>query len=140
MATYITVADMRDEMLDRVAADHLVLPDLAFTDSDIEWAMKACARKFNSLSPMVMTVTWDKLPFDTSVFADGVAWALLRRWHRNVSMNDYDYSADGVNANVQGSLLRNLEKLQDKLEAEFVESSIALKLHLNLESAYGQIG
>jgi hypothetical protein len=140
MSDFITVPDVREDMYDRMAEDHLVLADLAFTDDDIEWSMKACARKFNSIKPMVVHTTWDHLPINTSVFMDGVAWALVRRWHRNVSMNDYDYSAGGVTANVQGSLLRNLEKLRDKLEQDFVGGATDLKMAINLEGAYGVIG
>ncbi len=140
MSNYITVADMREDMYDRMADDHLVLVDLAFTDGDIEWAMKACARKYNSIKPLVTSVTWDHLPVTTSVFMDGVAWALIRRWHRNVSMNDFDYAAGGVSANVQGSLLKNLERLRDKLEQDFVSGATDLKTAINLDAAWGVIG
>lgn len=140
MGSYITVADVREEMLDRQAEDHLVLSDLAFTDADIEWGMKACARKFNSQPPLGFEVTWETLPINSTVFLDGVAWALIRRWHRNVSMNDMDYQAGGVTANVQGTLLKNLEKLRDKLEAEFMEAAKTLKVTANLEDAWGNIG
>ncbi len=140
MADYITVADVREDMLDRTAEDHLVLIDLAFTDLDIEWAMKNSARKFNSIKPLGFSVTWDKLPLNSSVFMDGVAWSLVRRWHRNVSMNDYDYSAGGVQASVQGSLRKNLEALMLKLEKDFIEAATDLKVTVNLEGAWGQIG
>lgn len=136
----ITVADVRDDMYDRQAEDHLVLADLAFTDADIEWGMKSCARKFNSVRPVEISVAWDALPADTSVFFDGVAWALLRRWLRNVSLNDYNYTAGGVQANVQGSLRANLERLVLKLEQEFVDSATNLKVTSNLNDAWGPIG
>lgn len=140
MSHIITVADVREDMLDRQAEDHLVLTDLAFTDDDITWAMKACARKFNSIKPIGICIAWDALPMSTSVFFDGVAWALVRRWHRNVSMNDLDYAAGGVQANVQGSLLKNLERIRDKLEQDFVTSATDLKVSSNLDDAWGQIG
>jgi hypothetical protein len=140
MPDVITIADVREDMLDRQAEDHLVLTDLAFTDPDIEWAMKACMRKFNSIRPIGISVMWDALPINTSVFFDGIAWALCRRWHRNVSMNDFDYAAGGVNASVQGSLLKNLERLRDKLEQDFVESATNLKVSSNLDDAWGVIG
>lgn len=140
MGNYITVADVREDMMDRMAEDHLVLTDLAFTDADIQWAMQACARKFNSLKPMCCSVTAETLPLNSSVFLDGVAWALVRRWHRNVSFNDYQYSAGGVSANVQGNLLRNLENLRNKLEQEFVQGATDLKITINIDGAFGQIG
>ena len=138
--SYITVADVREDMMDRTAEDHLVLTDLAFTDADIEWAMRSCARKFNSIRPLGFDVTETTLPRNSSVFFDGIAWALYRRWHANVSVNDLDYSAGGVNASVQGSLLKNLAALKDKLEQEFIEYATHLKVTVNLEGAWGQIG
>lgn len=140
MAHTITVAEVREELKDRAAEDHLVLIDLAFTDEDIEWAMKACARKFNSIRPLGITVCWDGLPSNTSVFFDGITWALIRRWHMNVGMNDYDYSAGGVTANVQGSRRKNLEALRDKLEQQFLESATDLKVTANLADAWGGVG
>jgi hypothetical protein len=136
----ITVAMVRDDVLDRVPEDHLVLADLAFKDPDIEWAMQWCARKFNSLKPIGIYVEWDKLPATTTVFFDGIALALIRRWHRNVAMNDYGYNAGGVTANVQGDLKQNLEKLRDKLEQDFVSAATDLKISSNLDDAYGVIG
>ena len=140
MGNYIVIEDVREEMMDRSHEDHLVLADLAFTDHDIVWAMKACARKFNSIQPYSTQACYDKLPVNSSVFMDGIAWALYRRWHRNVSVNDYDYAAGGVTANVQGNLLKNLERLRDKTEQEFIQHAQELKLHINLNHAYGQIG
>lgn len=140
MARPITIADVRDEMMDRSAEDHLVLADLAFTDEDIVWAMGACARKFNSLQPYSRWVEAERLPKDTNVFFDGIAWALYRRWHGNVAVNDYDYDAGGVSARVQGSLLKNLEALRDRALKDFVEAATAFKVSANISDAYGQIG
>jgi hypothetical protein len=140
MAAPISIDDVREEMLDREADDHLVLAKLAFEDTDIEYAMKACARTFNSFQPYVGNATWDNLPLNSSVFFDGIAWALFRRWHRNVSMNDLDYSAGGLEANVQASLLKNLEGLREESWDKFEKRSMELKIHMNLADAYGIIG
>jgi hypothetical protein len=137
---HITIADVREDMLDRQAEDHLVLTDLAFTDDDILWAMKSAARKYNSLRPLGYDVRWDRLPEHTSLFFDGIAWALLRRWQRNVAMNDLDYEAGGMSASVHGSLNKNLSRLVEKLEQEFVEAATALKTTLNVRAAFGKIG
>jgi hypothetical protein len=137
---YITVAEVREEMLDRQAEDHLVLADLAFTDEDIEWAMRRCAREFNTVRPMTTNVTWDKLPDETTVFFDGIAWALLARWRRNVAMNDLDYNAGGVAASVQGTLLKNLDRLVQELSDKFIRSATDMKLTDNLNQAWGRIG
>ena len=136
----MTSAYGREDMLDRAAEDRLVLADLAFTDLDITYGMKACARKWNGIKPIGLHVTEDTLPINTSVFFDGIAWGLYKRWHRNVSVNDYDYSAGGVSANVQGNLLRNLKALKDDLEREFVTAATDLKISANLDSCWGNIG
>jgi len=136
----ITVEDVREEMLDRQADDHLVLADLAFTDADIVWAMKHCARKFNSLKPYVCVVTYDQLSAETTMFFDGIAWALLRRWRRNAAMNDLDFASGGVTAKVQGSLVENLTRMVDELEEQFVSAATDFKVIANLDGAYGQIG
>jgi len=138
--SYITIADVREEMMDREAEDHLVLADLAFTDDDILWAMRSCARKFNSIKPLGFDVCDDKLPRNSSVFFDGIAWALYRRWHGNVSLNDYQYQAGGVNANVQGELKKNLEKLRDDMAQEFTTAATDLKVTANISGAFGNIG
>lgn len=140
MPDYITIAEVREDILDRTAEDHLVISDLAFTDDDITWAMKACARKFNSIPPLCWSVTWDCLTQTTNVFYDGIAWALFRRWMRNASINDFQYSAGGVTSNVQGSLLTNLERTVAKLEKEFVETATNLKIAINIADAFGPIG
>lgn len=141
MSNYITIADVREDLLDRKADDHLVLGDLAFTDPDIEWGMKACVRKFHALKPFVYTnLTWETMPINSSVFFDGIAWALIRRWRRNVAMNDLDYSAGGVNAKVQGNLTDNLAKLQAELETEFGRDATDLKVSLNVQEGFGPIG
>lgn len=126
--------------MDRTYDDHLVLIDLAFTDVDIEWAMKACARKFNSIKPIFYSIDPEKMPMSTSTFLDGCAWALLRRWARNARMNDIDYQAGGVSASVQGKLIKNLSDEVAKLEQDFVSSSMDLKMTANIRDAFGQIG
>ena len=140
MSNVITIEDVREEMLDRQAEDHLVLADLAFTDTDIEWAMKSCARKFNSIRPLGIEVCWDGLPINSSVFLDGVSLALYKRWLRNVSVNEFDYDAGGVKASVQGALRANLTKVVEHLEHEFLEAATALKTTINAADAWGPVG
>lgn len=71
---------------------------------------------------------------------DGIAWSLVRRWHRNVSMNDFDFSSAGLSASAQGSLKTNLENLKRELYQEFFEAATDLKVNANLDNAWGNIG
>lgn len=138
--SFITEQDIREEMRDRSAADHLVLPDIAFTSEDIAYAMRKAARKFNSIRPYVCSVEAHTLPDRNNIFFDGIAWALLEGWSLNVAMNDMDYSAGNVQASVQGKLMSNLEKMAAKYEKRFIEDATALKISTNLLGYYGQIG
>ncbi len=138
--SFITEQDVREEMRDRTAADHLVLPDIAFTSEDIAQAMRKATRRFNSIRPYVVCVEANKLPDRNNIFFDGIAWALLEGLLLNSSMNDMDYTAGNVTASVQGKLVGNLEKLAAKYEKRFVEDATALKISTNLLGCYGQLG
>lgn len=136
----ITIEEVREEVLDRSADDHLVIADLAFTDADIMYAMKACARKYNSIPPIHITTRWDALPSDVMIFFDGITWALIRRWLRNAEMNDFQYKAGNVAANVQGDRIANLRNMLKRTEAEFVEGAMIRKQTFNITSGYGNVG
>jgi hypothetical protein len=138
--SFITEADVREEMRDRTAADHLVLPDIAFSSEDIAHAMRKTARRFNSIRPYVMSVEAAKLPDHNNIFFDGIAWALLEGFNLNASMNDMDYTAGNVQASVQGKLVGNTDKLTTKYERRFVEDATAMKISTNLLGFYGQLG
>jgi hypothetical protein len=138
--SFITEQDVREEMRDRSASDHIVLPDVAFTSEDIAYAMRKVARRFNSIRPFVLTVEATRLPDFNNVFFDGIAWALLEGMRLNASMNDMDYSAGNVQSSVQGKLVSNLDKLVPMYERRFLEDATSMKLAANLEDAYGQVG
>lgn len=137
---YITERDVREEMRDRNAADHLLLTDVAFTPEDIQHAMRKTARRFNSLRPYCVTVTPEKLSGNIQCFFDGIAWALLEGMRVNAGLNDMDYSAGNVQASVQGKLIENLDRMIPVYEKRFVEEATAMKLAMNLSAAFGQIG
>jgi hypothetical protein len=137
---YITERDVREEMRDRSAAEHLVLTDVAFTSEDISHAMRKTARRFNSLRPYCLTVTPETLSGNIQCFYDGIAWALLEGMRLNAGLNDMDYSAGNVQASVQGKLIENLDRLLPMYEKRFVEEATAIKIAANLSAAFGQIG
>ena len=137
---YITEQDVREDMKDRSFEDHLLLPDVAFTPEDIAYAMKKAARKFNSIQPYVCTVEPHKLSARTNVFFDGIAWALLERWLLNASLNEMDYSAGNVTASTQGKLIGNLEKMVKNYREQFITVATEMKVSINLNNAFGEIG
>ena len=140
MSPFITIDDVREDIKDRTAEDHLVLPDVQFTDGDIEWAMRKACRKFNMIKPYSARMSPEAIPAKFQFMFDGIAWALFSRWTTNVLMNDEDYSAGGVSASVQGKLGKNLQILSKDYLEQFVEEATNYKLITNLENAYGQVG
>lgn len=139
-ASYITERDVRLYMMDRTAADHVVLPDLAWTPEEIHEAMKIAARKYNGLRPRCHTVVANRLPDHYNFFFDAIAASLLEIKVLNASMNDVDYNGGNISASVQGKLIQNLRPLIEMYGKRFMEEATAYKISINLQDAYGQIG
>lgn len=136
----ITEQDVRLYLLDRTVADHLVLPDIAFTTEEIEFAMKTAARRYNSIRPYIDYAEHDNLMDTTNLFLDGIAGALFDMKRSNAALNDVDYAAGGVTANVQGNLLKNAEAAAAFFNERFQKEASELKIARNLQHAFGQIG
>lgn len=136
----ITEQDVRMYLLDRTVDDHLVLPDIAFTPEEIAFAMKTAARRYNSIRPYVDYVQPDNLPDATNLFLDGIAGALFDMKKTNASLNDVEYNAGNVSANVQGNLLKAAEASAAFFNERFTREASELKISRNLQHAFGQIG
>ena len=137
---YITEREVREEMRDRSASDHILLPDIAFTSEDIHSAMRSTARKFNSIAPYCITADPDHLSDFNNMFFDGIAATLLGRMLLNTSMNDMDYTAGNVQASVSGTFIKNVAPLVATYEKRFIELATQYKTAANLAQAFGQIG
>ncbi len=136
----ITEQDVRMYLLDRTVDDHMVLPDVAFTSEEIAHAMRTAARRYNSIRPYIDYADPNNLPDVTNLFLDGIAGALFDMKRVNASLNDMDYSAGNVSANVQGNLLKNVAALADFYNERFTKDATELKTARNLQRAFGQIG
>lgn len=136
----ITEQDVREEMRDRSAADHLLLTDVAFSSEDIARAMRSAARRFNSILPFSCTMNPAALPGDMQMMFDGIAVSLLENMRLNAGLNDMDYSAGNVTAKVQGNLIANLDAAIKLYGDRFREAASAYKISVNMSQAFGQIG
>ena len=136
----ITEQDVRMFLLDRTVDDHLVLPDIAFSSEEIAFAMKTAARRYNSIRPYVDYVQPGNLPDSTNLFLDGIAGALFDTKRVNAGLNDMEYSAGNVSANVQGNLAKNAEAIAAFFNERFQREASELKIARNLQYASGQIG
>ena len=127
-------------LLDRTVDDHVTRPDVVFTPEQISFAMVTAARRYNSVRPYVDYVQPDNLPGDTNLFLDGIAGALFDMLRANAGLNDIDYAAGGVTANVNGNLLKNAEASAAFHNERFMREASELKISRNLQQAYGRIG
>lgn len=127
-------------IIDRTVDDHLVLPDVAFSPEQIAFAMKTAARRYNSIRPYVDYVQPNNLPGDTNLFLDGIAGALFDMLRTNAGLNDMEYAAGNVTANIQGGLAKNAEAIAAFYNDRFTREATELKLSRNLQHAFGQIG
>jgi hypothetical protein len=136
----ITEQDVRMYLLDRTVDDHTTRPDVVFTPEQISFAMVTAARRYNSVRPYVDYVQPDNLPGDTNLFLDGIAGALFDMLRANTSLNDIDYVAGNVTANVNGNLLKNAEASAAFHNDRFMREASELKISRNLQHAFGRIG
>ena len=127
-------------LLDRTVDDHVTRPDVVFTPEQISFAMVTAARRYNSTRPYVDYVQPDNLPGDTNLFLDGIAGALFDMLRANAGLNDIDYAAGNMQANVNGNLLKNAEASAAFHNERFMREASELKISRNLQQAYGRIG
>ena len=138
---YVTPLDIREYMQDVTADDNDLLLDLAFTDEQIQRAMRSVMREWNSLPPYVDPIRDEnKLPFDTNIFLDGAVAALLRMHLLQKTRNEVDYQAGNAAVNTDVVYIKRLKELIPMFEGRFKEAASNAKLSINLAHAYGQVG
>lgn len=137
---HIHVSDVRDYIADRGSDDNPYLCDLAYTDEEIEKAMKTCAREYNSIPPLgVDCAHWYCLPLDTNIFLDGCAAALLRTEKLRRGRNDVEYSMAGASAATEAVRLAHIEAEEKQMHARFKEAAMNYRLTINIYNYFGPI-
>lgn len=137
----VTVQSIRDYIRDVTAADHPVLLKQAFTESEIETAMAAAAREYNSTPPYIgPDIDWRTMPDRTNVFFDGTVAALFRTKIAQLSQDEIDYSGGSVSVKVTGVRLAHLKELAQQYQNRFLQHALSIKKNNNVRQGYGQIG
>lgn len=136
----ITIQDVREYVLDRDVQDDALGFDITFSDAEIESAMKRCAREFNSIPPYVFAVRPDALPDDSNIFLDGVVLHLYIARMAKLQRADFDYTAGGLQANVVAKELGHLKDRIPFYDERFRSAAQNIKIGVNLQGAYGQVG
>lgn len=136
MSDYVRIQDIRYMIWDRVPLDNVVDMDLAFNDEDIEMAMRAAARAYNSIPPLISNVTPDKMPARTNLFIWASVEFLLRAKLAQLRRNAVSYSAGGVQVSADAEQIGYLEKELNEVASLWRAEAQQLKLHQNLQNAY----
>lgn len=134
-----TVEDVRHFIYDRVASDSPVLMDLAFSNEEIQNAMRFCCISYNSILPYVENITPDRIP-NNIAFIHGIIYHLyLAKWGQLIRQ-DLDYTAGNTSVEHVKRWIAHLEAGMKLHKAEFDKAAKDRKIAKNLESAYGCVG
>ena len=131
----ITEKDVRAYVADSTQADNDGL-DLYFSTEEIADAMKRAARMFNSVPPLILSVTADTLPDDTNIFLDATAAQLFTTELNKLTRRDIDYSAGGVQAPIERARINHLKNLIEFHTKLFMEAAKPFKVSQNINRAY----
>jgi hypothetical protein len=132
---YLKHADVIDWIRLRDPSDNPLELD-TLEPEDIANAMRSAAREYNSIPPLVGSVTADQLSDETNLFLDAIAEQLYRRELAKLTRKDVDYTAGGVSTNLVTKRITHLENLIKDHNARFVEAARNIKVARNLRSAY----
>lgn len=135
----LTIDDVRFYLADRTPADNPLLRDLAYSDKEIQFAMKSAARAFNSIPPIRLMAVWNQLPDDTNIFLNGITACLFRTAVARLSRNDIQYSAGNVTTQVRGLHIQHFSRLVEEYQKTFMEAAEAVKVQHNVSLGYGAL-
>lgn len=135
---YVTLDAVRDFMADDTVTEGLGV--LNFTDTEIMKALVSAARDFNSIPPRATFVDPNRMPANTNMFFDAVAYQLYRAEHARLAREDVDFEAGNVQVNPAKLRMANLEKLMKTHDDRFREPAKSYKIDVNMRQAYGPVG
>ena len=134
---YITVEDVRHYLMDRTPDDNDLLVDLAYDDNEIRQAMVYSARDYNSVPPQVSCASPECLPAHTNMFLDCIVKHLYIMSIAQLTRNDIDYTAGGVETNIVKKRIVHLRDLIAFHQQQFIETATNQKLLINIDNAFG---
>lgn len=133
----ISVEDVRSYVLDHTVEDNDLVLDLAFSNEEIEDAMKRAARAYNSIPPLnIARVEWNNLPDDTNIFLDATVEQLYITLLAKLIRNDIDYTAGGVTTNLVAKRISHLREHIKEHRALWQQAAGDLKKTANISMAF----
>lgn len=137
--SYITIADVREYIFDQTPEDNLS-GDLEFSDLEIEAAMRATAREYNGIDPLIYTVEPHRLSMHNNMFFDGIAAHLYKARMAQDMRSDVTYNAGGVVSSETQNRIQHFMKLVQMYGQAFRSTASKVKSHRNIRRGYGRVG
>jgi hypothetical protein len=137
--TTISMEDIRQFTFDRGATDNPLDLDLSFTDKDLQFAMRFTAMRYNAISPKVIHVHPDRLPFGETML-NGVAYYLYIGKLQQLMRNDVDYSAGNMTIDINKRRIEFLSKLAPSFKEAFEKQARDEKVTINLHNGFADVG
>lgn len=138
MASYLTIADVREELQDRTPGDNTIDCDLAFSDDEIKHAMKRAAAAYNSLPPLdVENVAWNNMPANSSIFMECVISQIYKAQIHRLARNQLQWQTGDTTVNFEATRMQAYQQLQQQAEQAWKEAAAARKAEINRNSIWG---
>lgn len=136
---YLQISDVREYLMDRSVEDNYD-GDLAFSDAEIEVAMRTTAREYNGIEPYVASAQPDKLSGQTNMFLDGIIAHLYTMAQARDIRNDVEYNAGGVTSQATQRKINYYQQKIGEHRKLFRTAAQQFKGHINMRRGYGRIG
>ena len=131
-------------VLDRSVEDNQIDLDLFFTDAEIDNARALAVSHYNDSPPYSHNIQLtdenkNSLP-GSSMFLHGIAYFLYLSKLMKLQKEDLDYNAGGMNVDLIKRRIAHIKENLALLKQEFLTLLTNTKVHINYNSAFGQVG
>ena len=135
----ITIPDVRMALLDRCAADNVLLDDVEFSDSEISFAIRRPVDEWNERPPRISTYQYTTATFPYRYYwTEAACGELLKMSGRNLIRNKLNYKAGGVSVDDKSRAPIYMQ-LGEQIHQQYLEWMMHEKARLNAESVYGNV-
>lgn len=134
---------MRKFLLDRMVDDNSIDLDLFFTDAELDHARFLAVAYWNEIPPYVggikLTTCTECLPHQ-GIFVHGIAYYAYLSKLQKLQKEDLDYNAGGMQVDLIKRRIAHITGNIKAFKEDFTTLAQAKKVHINYQSAWGQVG
>lgn len=132
----ITVEDLRAFLSDKSVEFNILDGDLTWSTEELYDCMRRCAMQWNAIPPYVLQVNPNNLPHEYPFLLGSAYQAYLLRL-QDLQRQDFDFNADGVQANLVGKRISHFGRMLSLLSQEFTMLAAERKNKYNFKQGWG---